>query len=215
MCLIISVLEDGISLRSGKNLKNLREVINEHDIQVEQSEVLGGRVPYNVSVAGRTQEQYNLSANAQTRSTSRKATRHGQNRGQFSQSEQKHNRYSEEKDSVTGAYLDRNSVRSRRALNTEFDRNTMQSDPRLSAYRDGKAYRHSYDERDSKPSVYSTKTTRTTVTEEFEDLEEDVTEKGAIEMSEKAAKSVQHQSAKKNINMYGKIQLGYHWEMYE
>lgn len=191
-------------MRSGKNLKTLREVLHEHDNKVEQSEILSSSVPYTMSVSGSKRGQFNISSNAQTRSTSKKDVRSRQSQKQFSKSEQKHSLYDTYIDSRTGAYLDRNSVKSRRALNTEFDKNLIQHGQYQSTSRDGHMYRRSYDETDSKPSRYSVRTVQTTVTKEFDEFEDDVAEKGEIEMTEKAAHE-KNATTKHNVDLYGKF----------
>lgn len=207
MC-FFPVLEDGIELRSGKSLKTLREMIHEHDTQVNQTDIVSTSVPYSTSklLSVSRKDQYNISANAYTRSTGKKLLKSRENNKQYSQSDQKNKYYDRvNMDSRTSALFDKNSIRSRRALNTEFDRKLLQNNNRQLASGEVKGYRRSHDDVDSRPSGYSVRTVRTTVTEEFEERDNDVREKGAIEMSEKATRSAQKENLKSNICLYGRL----------
>lgn len=196
----------------------MREILHEHDSKLQQSDIMKStsRMPYTtsklLSTSGMKRDQYNISDNAQTRSASRKDMRFTQNQKQYSQSERKHSQYETvEFDPRTGAYFDRSGVKSRRALNTQFDKNINQiSHYQSSANKERQGQRYSHDDVDSRPSGYSVKTVRTTVTEEFEELDDkDVTEKGAMEVPEKVTQPAKlrqkNRAGGKNVHLYGRL----------
>lgn len=157
----------------------------------------------------------NDNRNAQTRSSSKKVLKSKQNQRQFSKSEQKHLKSSDEY-LKSGSFVDYSNVRSRRSLNTDFATNTnlMQNNISNRSSRglneqssvDVSYSKAGYDSvRDGhSKSGYSVRTVKKTVTEEFEEVDGGVMEKGAVEASEKTSWSQAERNRQNNINLYGK-----------
>lgn len=215
------MLEDGIELRSGKSLKTMKEILHEHDAKLQQSDIIRSvnRSSYTTSkldsMSRSQRDALNDNRNAQTRSASKKVLKSKQNQKQFSQSEQKHLKLSDEY-SKSGSFVDHSNVRSRRSLNTDFATNTNLMQNNISnrssrglngqssvdvSYSKG-GYDSTKDEHSK--SGYSVRTVKKTVTEEFEEVDGGVMEKGAIEASEKMSWSQVERNRQNNINLYGK-----------
>ncbi|XP_045212525.2 uncharacterized protein LOC123563667 isoform X2 [Mercenaria mercenaria] len=215
-----TVLEDGIELRSGKNLKTMKEILHEHDEKLQQSDLIRSvnRTSYTTSkidsMSRSRRDAFNENRNAQSKSTNKKALKSKQNQKQYSQSEQKHLRRSDVGTSAqSGSMADYNNVRSRRSLNTDFATHTNMiqnntSNRRLNGKSTAENYSKSgYDAVDNGRSRqgHSVQTVKKTVTEEFEEVDSGGTEKGTIEAPEKASGSWLHgdRHGHNNIHLYG------------
>lgn len=211
-----AVLVDGIELRSGKNLKTMREILHEHDAKLQQSEIMQStnRHAYTTSkLETKTRARsdgYNENTNARTRSTSKKLAKQQGNQNRVSQSEQKHGRYSDVGYYRHGDFeygnVDYSGVRSRRNLSTDFYNSTNRVQNKSNGL-DMNVHKSNsdHDEVDNRlsRSGYSLRTVTTkTLTEEFFDSDRDVTEKGSVEASEKATRAGRT-SKVHNVNLYG------------
>ncbi|KAL4239314.1 Secreted beta-glucosidase sun1 [Mactra antiquata] len=218
------VLEDGIELRSGKNLKTMREILHEHDQKLEQSEIMQStsRHAYTTSkLETKTRSRrdvYNENTNAQTRSTGNRLNKELV-KARYTQSEQKQGRYSgvgsyqSSRDDFEYGNVDYSGVRSRRNLNTDFSNSRRLQEQQQQYTGNGvdtrtNKSRSGYDEVDNRMSRSGytiTKVTKT-VSEEYLDSDRDVTEKGSVEASEKddrARRISALNSSSNNVNLYG------------
>lgn len=212
------MLEDGIELRSGKSLKTMNEIIHEHDEGLQQSNIIHStnRTAYTTSkldsMSRSRKDTLNENKNAQTSSRNKKALKSKENEKQYSHSERKH--YTESNaDSYaeSGSFLDYNNIKSRRSLNTDFATNTNLSRSRVSNRGVNNRLtmnsypKLGYDGEDDGPSRagYSVRTVTKTLTEEFEETDGGITEKGAMEVSEKNSQSSRNKPGQNNIHLYG------------
>lgn len=203
------VLVNGMELRSGKNLKTLKEILNEHDEKLQQSEIIrsNNRTSYTTSKfdSMSQRDRYNVNRNAQTGSASRKAQSAKQNERQYSKSEQK--RVSDSNRNVYSSRVaDYSDVRARRNLNTDFSthsnlvRHNASNSRNRAVDTKYSRFESAYDEIDGRPE------SKTTVTDEYSGVDGGVVEKGAVETSEKRTGSKAKDANKNghnNIHLYG------------
>jgi hypothetical protein len=218
---ISSVEVDGIELRSGKKMKTMREILHEHDKKLQQSDIIGSmdRSSYTTSklesMSRSRRDLFNESDNALSKSN-RKNLKSKTNEKQYSQSEQKRLRKSDVGHyDQSGSVVDYSNIRSRRSLNTDFATHTnlMQANNSNTHVKNrsskGMYSNSGYDNVDDGKAGrgYSVRTVRRT-TEEFDD--NGVTEKGAVEASEKS-KLVANNHRKYNIRLNGKLDNNLHF----
>ncbi|KAH3862071.1 SUN domain-containing protein 1-like isoform X1 [Dreissena polymorpha] len=207
------VLVDGMSLRSGKSLHSMREILHEHDAKLQQSEMINSTTQ-NISTSSSLvtslsrairSAQKNTNENAISKSTIKKGFPSKANSKHYSQSDRKAKDF--DGDVNVNKYNQTTNVRPRRNLNTDFSNSAALETVNNSARNVRRESGASYDEIDSgnSRSGYSVRTVTKTVTEEYNDLDHGFPEKGSMEASEKQANARRNskQVVKNNIKLYG------------
>lgn len=195
-------IKDGIELRSGKSLQTLKQMLHEHDVKYQQSDIINSvsRASYTMSkidsLARPQKELYDKNVNLQPKSTNRKIQQ-----PKKTKSVEKHHNLSHVALSKSSSYLENSNAHTRRSLDIDFDVNSY-THQNVFSNRSVQSKSPFY-ENESHSAKFSAETSRKTFTQEYAGGDNEFEEKGAIEMSEKISRSQKNQVKENNIRLYG------------